>query len=192
MIGAMLYKKRSAIALSLFLFIQTVWMPIALAQSQTAPFKTFTDLCLQRENLPAITQHTITVLLQHAQTSSCLQANQTLSRLTELELNDRHLVDLSPLRSLTRLTVLKLDQNQIVDLSPLSELTNLTALHLSENRVSDLSPLRSLTKLTRLFLIKNRATAAKRDKETLSRQNTVLRVEKPLRRARGQVSFPHH
>ena len=40
--------------------------------------------------------------------------------------------------------------------------------------------------------ISRKATAAKAGQRDVEQTKSVLRVEKPLRRARGQVSFPHH
>jgi internalin A len=60
--------------------------------------------------------------------------------------------DIKPLASLTKLTELHLNNNQISDIKPLASLTNLTHLHLQENQISDIKPLKSLSKLTSLYI----------------------------------------
>ena len=76
-----------------------------------------------------------------------------LKRLTGLDANHKHIVDLTGLEHCINLTKLHLDSNyEISDLSPLAGLTNLIVLHLRDNQISDISPLANLTKLMRLYL----------------------------------------
>ena len=77
------------------------------------------------------------------------------SSVTVLELNQKGIVDLSPLAGMTQLTGLYLLGNDISDLSPLANLTQLQILFLSLNNISDLSPLANLTQLQRLYLSSN-------------------------------------
>ena len=74
------------------------------------------------------------------------------SDVTELDLCDCELSDITPLQQCTNLTVLGLSCNHISDISALGGLTNLAELNLSCNYISDISALRSLTNLTKLNL----------------------------------------
>ena len=78
--------------------------------------------------------------------------------LTDLELNNNQIVDISPLANLTALSTLNLDFNKIVDISHLRNLTALSTLNLDFNKIVDISHLRNLTALTQLFLSGNRIT----------------------------------
>lgn len=79
-----------------------------------------------------------------------LDGIQNLTGLTQLNLINRLITDIGPLRHLTNLTNLNLHTNWFSDLGPLSELTNLEEIIVSENPISDLAPLARLTKLRRL------------------------------------------
>jgi hypothetical protein len=79
-----------------------------------------------------------------------LDGIQNLTGLTRLDLINRLITDIGPIRYLTNLTNLNLHTNWFSDLSPLSELTNLEEIIVSENPISDLAPLAGLTKLRRL------------------------------------------
>jgi len=79
-----------------------------------------------------------------------LDGIQNLTGLTRLNLINRLITDIGPLRYLTNLTDLNLHTNWFSDLGPLSGLTNLEELIVSENPISDLAPLAGLTKLRRL------------------------------------------
>ena len=72
------------------------------------------------------------------------------SDVTELDLSERHISDLSVLSKCGGLVRLDLSGNQIDDISMLTELQQLEELDLSDNRVEDLMALVSLTKLRRL------------------------------------------
>jgi len=79
--------------------------------------------------------------------------------LTDLNLSNNQISDISPLANLTNLTRLHLGDwrggNQISDISPLTDLNNLTELALGNNQISDISPLANLTSLTMLWLYSN-------------------------------------
>ncbi|MFZ2967488.1 MAG: COR domain-containing protein [Sulfuricurvum sp.] len=96
--------------------------------------------------------------------------------LTELDLRNNFITDISPLARLTQLTHLNLWSNQITDLSPLAQLTQLTQLHLSSNQITDLSPLAQLTQLTQLGLWNNQITHIP---ESLLALNLEITLEKP-------------
>jgi Leucine-rich repeat (LRR) protein len=76
------------------------------------------------------------------------------AKVTELELSDEFLTDLTPLTSLTNLTKLKIEYlDSLTDISPLSRLTNLTDLTLDScHSLIDLSPLANLANLDRLTI----------------------------------------
>jgi internalin A len=127
----------------------------AIAAEVTPPDPSFTELCLNRISLSPQTQSTVEALLQQVDTADCHQAAQRLNSLTEINLSDRQLSDLSPLASLTQLNKLNLAKNQIRDIRPLQSLTKLTELDLAGNQISDLSPLQSLVKIKKLDLRQN-------------------------------------
>ena len=79
----------------------------------------------------------------------------SLAKLTELELDDEEITDLTGLEHATGLTDLDLSDNQISDITSLAQLTQLTDLDLSDNQISDISPLAQLTQLIRLDLSEN-------------------------------------
>ena len=86
---------------------------------------------------------------------SSIQGLEYATNLTELELEDNYISDLSPLSDLTNLTHLYLGFNEIGDISPLARLTNLTHLELYHNEISDTYSLSCLTNLTHLDLNAN-------------------------------------
>ena len=57
--------------------------------------------------------------------------------LTELQLSEKKIGDISALKDVISLKFLILDKNNINDVSPLSKLGNLKQLFLSENKISD-------------------------------------------------------
>ena len=132
--------------LFVFFFVSCFPAYAVFLQETTTP-KTFTDWCLNKNNLSVETLHTIDALLQVAETTDCNQASKLLSALTELSLDFNQIADLKPLSALTNLTKLSLFDNQIADLKPLSTLTNLTTLFLSNNQIDDLKPLSTLSDL---------------------------------------------
>ena len=65
-----------------------------------------------------------------------------MTNLTELNLNDNQIVDISALASLTKLTEINLDENQISDISPLVENSGLSegdTVSLANNPLSEVS-----------------------------------------------------
>ncbi|SFU16241.1 internalin A [Pseudovibrio denitrificans] len=77
----------------------------------------------------------------------------SLSELTNLDLSDNEIRDLTPLAGLKNLKVLTLTGNlTLSDISPLSGLTGLRQLHLRKTQVSDLSALRNMNELGILWL----------------------------------------
>jgi internalin A len=123
--------------------------------------RTFADWCRQKADLSPEAKRTVEVLLQKAETTECDAANQKLSSLTELFLDNNQISDIKPLESLTNLTVLFLDNNQISDIKPLESLTNLAWLVLGNNQISDIKPLESSTNLAWLDLNNNKISDIK-------------------------------
>ena len=80
---------------------------------------------------------------------------EDVNRLTDLNVRDRGVANLTGLEFATNLTFLQLQANQIEDISPLANLTQLTELHLGGNRIEDIRPLAHLTQLTVLRLNEN-------------------------------------
>ncbi len=114
--------------------------------------ESFMDWCMNREQLSASAQRTMSVILQRAGTFNCARASQNLMSISQLDLSTSQISDISPLQSLTTITRLKLINNQITDLTPLKALTNLIELNLSYNQVEDITPLQSLENLSLLNL----------------------------------------
>ncbi len=75
---------------------------------------------------------------------SNLKGLEYCTGISELNLNDNKVVDLSPLKDLTGLTYLNL-HNLISDISKLKSLKALRNLQLTNNKISDISPLASLS-----------------------------------------------
>ena len=78
-----------------------------------------------------------------------------MATLTQLEINDAGIGDLSGLEFATELEKITLNNNLISDLSPLAKLINLRNIDLSGNPISDLSPLAGLTKMKSLVFSNN-------------------------------------
>ena len=92
---------------------------------------------------------------------SNLTGLERATNLTTLVLSGYSISDISPLAGLTQLTTLKLSSGSISDISPLAGLTNLTRLELSSPVISDLSDISPLTGLTNLktLVLENNSTA---------------------------------
>jgi small GTP-binding protein len=73
-----------------------------------------------------------------------------------LYLQDCNIIDLkriiSLLKDLKKLTELNLYDNKLIDISPLKDLKNLRSLSIGHNQLSDISPLKDLKNLTQLFI----------------------------------------
>ena len=80
---------------------------------------------------------------------------EDINRLTDLDVRDQGIANLTGLQSATNLTFLQLQANRIEDIRPLANLTQLTELHLGGNRIEDISPLAHLTQLTVLRVNEN-------------------------------------
>ena len=80
---------------------------------------------------------------------------EDMNRLTDLDVQNQGIANLTGLEFATNLTFLQLKSNRIEDISPLGNLTQLTDLHLGGNRIEDISPLANLTQLTVLRLNEN-------------------------------------
>jgi len=143
--------KLSLVATTIFTLTLGFYTPKVTAAPIKTP-KTFKEWCQQKASLPQETRRTVEALLKVAKTQNCSQANQTLTKLTSLDLGENEISDIKPLSNLTKLTSLELWGNKISDIKPLSNLTNLTDLYLWENKISDIKPLSNLTKLTTLSL----------------------------------------
>ena len=124
--------KLRLVATTIFTLTLGFYTPKVTAAPTKTP-KTFTEWCQQKASLPQETRYTVEVLLNVAKTQNCSQANQTLTKLTSLNLSGNQISDIKPLSNLTNLTFLDLSGNQISDIKPLSNLTKLTSLDLAKN-----------------------------------------------------------
>jgi internalin A len=127
----------------------------ATAASPIQKPQSFARWCLQRKSVPVETRHTIDVLLKHAGTNNCQQADAQLRSLDTLELASSKIVDLKPLAGLSKLIVLALENNQIVDLKPLAGLSKLRTVNFRSNKIVDVKPLAKLSNLVILSLAGN-------------------------------------
>ncbi|MBN1509185.1 MAG: leucine-rich repeat domain-containing protein [Sedimentisphaerales bacterium] len=75
-----------------------------------------------------------------------------MTKLTNLELHDNHISNISALWQMTGLTQLTLANNQITDISVLSRMKSLETLLLGGNPIGDISPLAALANLKVLNL----------------------------------------
>lgn len=75
--------------------------------------------------------------------------------LTELQIYQNNITDLSPLKGLTELKNLSLFKNKIEDLTPIAGLVGLESLYLRSNNISDISPIDGLVHLRALDLSDN-------------------------------------
>ena len=80
---------------------------------------------------------------------------EDMNRLTDLDVRDQGIANLTGLEFATNLTFLQLQSNRIEDISPLANLIQLAELHLGGNRIEDIGPLANLTQLTVLRLNEN-------------------------------------
>ena len=71
--------------------------------------RTFADWCREKDSLSPEAKHTVEMLLKEAGTTECDAANQKLSILTELDLNNNEISDIKPLESLD------ISQKEMVD-----------------------------------------------------------------------------
>ena len=76
-------------------------------------------------------------------------------KVTELNLDELGIKDLTPLAGLPNLTSLRLFKNGIDNISPLAGLVHLKMLDLRINNISDILPLSKMTELTGLLLSNN-------------------------------------
>ena len=88
--------------------------------------------------------------------------------LENLSLNHNSVSNLSPLSGLHHLKTLSLDGNKVTDLNPLKDMTSLKTLSLKENAIADIRPLTRLTSLTSLHLEDQRANVKPNDKSFAS------------------------
>lgn len=147
--------------------------------AQERNYSRFSQWCEARDSLSAGAKHTVTVLLEVAETENCEEAEAKLLGMSGLSLTQKQLTDLSPLASLTHLTSLSLPGNQITDIRPLEKLTNLTFLILAFNQIRDVSPLANLTNLTDVVLESNQITDLS-SLSTLTQLNALIALSNPI------------
>ncbi|MGC3953189.1 MAG: leucine-rich repeat domain-containing protein [Propionicimonas sp.] len=90
-----------------------------------------------------------------------LAGAEHLVKVTNLQLTNNRITDLSPLRNLTSLQALALHNNPLTSVAPLAKLTNLSSLEVGRARIGDLSPLSALVKLESLDVSENPFTSLK-------------------------------
>ena len=83
-------------------------------------------------------------------------AVDSIPTITQLDLSNSAIVNLSGIEYFTGLTSLNLSKNSITDISKLANLTSLTDLDLGTNTISNIENIKTLTSLTTLKLNSNR------------------------------------
>ena len=104
--------KLSVVATTIFTLTLGFYTPKVTAAPIKTP-KTFKEWCQQKASLPQETRRTVEALLKVAKTQNCSQANQTLTKLTSLELWGNKISDIKPLSNLTKLTEVDLAKNPL-------------------------------------------------------------------------------
>ena len=77
--------KLALVAATIFTLTLGFYTPKVTAAPIKTP-KTFKEWCQQKASLPQETRRTVEALLNVAETQNCSQANQTLTKLTEVDL----------------------------------------------------------------------------------------------------------
>ncbi|MDJ1174156.1 CHAT domain-containing protein [Roseofilum capinflatum] len=134
--------------------VSGLWVGFPLGSSSVAQVRSFQDWCEDSRISPS-QKHTVSVLLQMAETSDCGEAQQVLGEFISLDLVNREIEDIAPLSSLTHLKGLNLSFNQIRDITPLGNLSQLSFLLLSGNKIEDITPLGNLSQLSYVILDRN-------------------------------------
>lgn len=91
-----------------------------------------------------------------------------LEKLTDLNLDNSNITDLTGIEAAKNLQNLSLNHNSISNLSPLSGLSHLKTLSLKENAIADISPLDGLPSLTSVHLEDQRVSVKPNDKSFAS------------------------
>lgn len=81
---------------------------------------------------------------------------KNLKNLKKLNISGNNISDLSPLENLTNLEYLYINNNDVKDISALSKLKNLKELFLSGNKIKSVSELKNLIKLNVLYIDNNK------------------------------------
>lgn len=95
-------------------------------------------------------------IVAYFHTHSCELRNidnlKFLHNLTELNIGNNNITDISVLSSLTKLDTLFMGENPVSDVRALSKLKCLDTLSISYTKVTDISPLVELTNIKRLYM----------------------------------------
>lgn len=122
------------------------------ATVETTPI-TFTDNNLYQSLRTRLSNY----IIDRDDTTKTLEIRtDAMSEITELDLSNCQISDLSGIENFTSLITLNLSKNTITDVSDLSNLTNLKTLNLSNNTINNMNNIRSLTALTNLNLNSNK------------------------------------
>jgi hypothetical protein len=114
----------------------------------------FLNFCDEKKSQPGEIQKTVQALLNLAETASCEEAFQDLSKRTTLDLSHQNISSLWPLKDF-RPVALILENNQIKDLWPISQMKSLLILNLKQNLVEDVIALSFLEELQNLDISHN-------------------------------------
>ncbi len=135
-------------------------LPFPPAQDLDVPDPNLAD-AIRKQIGEAITTHSffyLTELNVNNKRIKDLTGLEHAQNLLHLSLFQNEISDVSPLSKLRKLKVLNIGHNDISDISPLSELTQLQILLLSFNTVSEISPITELTQLINVHFHNNAIT----------------------------------
>lgn len=100
-------------------------------------------------------KRTIEALIDISSTNSCHEMFDKLVGEISLDLSNREIVNIYPLKHLVNLETLILKNNKIEDLSPLQKIENLSNLDLSGNRIKTVNPIKELKSIVDFQLDSN-------------------------------------
>lgn len=120
------------------------------------------------------------ISLKKQEKVSCIDVNEKLANLEELDLRNSGLSDLAPLAGLTELRKLTLSKNNITDLKPISKLVKLVTFYFGGNQVVDIKPLSNLHQLEEISMSGNKVSDL-RPLSNLSNLTTVYLYNNKIR-----------
>ncbi len=100
----------------------------------------FLNIC-KKDIIDPETKKTIKAVFAKTMAETCETANERLLTIKNLNLSERALTDLTPLKGLPKLESLDLSKNPVIDVSPLATLDRLKNLSIVKTQVTDLTSL---------------------------------------------------
>lgn len=110
------------------------------------PIKSFEDYCNDK-NLPPAQQHFVNTVMKELDVTDCAEPQKIVSETHTLELNNRKIVDITPISGFRDLHRVGLISNEIRDISPIAALKELRHLDIGRNAIEDIKPILELKSL---------------------------------------------